>query len=329
MLKKIGIIVILGILICGCSKKIEENKAVKPIKITFLKDWAGYGFFFIAEEKGFFRANNVKVELIKQNDSISPVNLYKSGQVDGLGTVIVDIILMNAQGIKTKIVYALDYSDSSDVIIANPKYKQISDLKGKRVSFAGVNTFSHLFVLRAIEMNGLDEKNVLFSNIKENEVLKNLEEGKIDAGHTWPPTSTEAIKKGYEILATGADVKGIIVDFLAFNDDIIKQRPADVQAIVKSIFEAQKFFTENRNEAIDIIANNAAISREDVESTLSGLRIPDLQENLRYLSDKPDKDTIHLMFDFILNFYLNRGQIQKKIEANSIFDNSFLKKIED
>ena len=53
--------------------------------------------------------------------------------------------------------------------------------------------------------------------------------------HTYEPFISDAVKKGFKILSTGANIPGVITNVLAFHSDILQQRPQDIQNIVKSI----------------------------------------------------------------------------------------------
>lgn len=59
-----------------------------------------------------------------------------------------------------KLVYHIDSSQSGDAVIS--KLKNLTELKGKKIGAEGINTFSHLFALKALEKAGLDEGNVEF-----------------------------------------------------------------------------------------------------------------------------------------------------------------------
>ena len=62
-----------------------------------------------------------------------------------------------------KMIYNIDSSQSGDAIVS--KLKNLTDLKGKRIGVEGINTFSHLVVLKALEKAGLGEGDVQFVNV--------------------------------------------------------------------------------------------------------------------------------------------------------------------
>ncbi|GAG60774.1 unnamed protein product [marine sediment metagenome] len=148
--------------------------------------------------------NNVEVELILRENISESTELYRKGNADGLFNVFPDIIMLNSDGIHTKVVYIADRSETGDVIVGRPEFTSLADLKGKKVSFEGINSFSHLFVLKALEESGIEEYDVAFENVSAMGVLNALEENKIDVGHTWEPVTSEALKgTGRSLICSG------------------------------------------------------------------------------------------------------------------------------
>ena len=139
-MKKTGIFLVL---ICislsltiACTLKKAEVK--KPVRIG-LTVWGGTAHAYIAKEKGIFKKNNVEVELVLEKDDPAMLRSYKNGKLDGMLTVAPDVVILNSEGIPARIVYITDYSDSGDMIIGKPGLKSLSGLRGKTVSFQGIN----------------------------------------------------------------------------------------------------------------------------------------------------------------------------------------------
>ncbi len=308
--------------VAGCSKT-EKKQAIK-ISINI---WPGYAHAFIAQEKGVFEKNGVEVELVLKKQITESTQLYRDVEVDGVFTLVPDVVMFNSEGIRTKIIYVADYSDTGDVIIGRPEYSSLADLKDKIVSFEGVNTFSHMFVLKALEKAGLRESDVRFENIPAHDVLAALEEGRIDAGHTWEPTKSQALRKGYKILGKAGDVPGIITDVLAFNSKIIKERPTDIQRIAKSILEARDFLYTNRAEAIAIMAKAENMTEEEMADGVDGVRHPDLKENVEAMKKTEKSTSIYYIGEYVAGFFLNRGQLSQKPNLDEIIEPRFINEL--
>jgi NitT/TauT family transport system substrate-binding protein len=321
VLSLLALILVFGLLAEGCTPK--KGKEKTPIKIA-INVWPGYAHAFIAQEKGIFKKHGVDVELIFKKDITESTQLYKNNEVDGIFNVFPDIINMNAQGIRAKVVYIADYSDTGDVIIGKPKFRFLANLKGRKVSFEGINTFSHIFVLKSLEKVGLKESEVQFEIIPALDVLNSLEKGRIDAGHAWEPITSQALQKGYKILAKAGDIPGIITDVLAFNAKVVKERPDDIQRIVKSILEAKDFIYSNRDEALEIMSRAEGMSKEEMGKGIDGVRQLDLKENIKEMQKSKEMISLYGSGKMIVDFYLNRGQLSQLPDLDEIIEPKFV-----
>lgn len=328
-MKKIGIIiaviVVIGILLGGyfLIRKPSESISREPIKIA-ASTWPGWSHVFLAKEKKFFKKNNVDVKLIHIHEHIDAQEPFLNGEVDGVFQCLTDAVIQNAQ-LSSKVVYVSDYSSSGDVIVGD--VDNLSSLKGKTISIEGLNTFSHIFVLKALDNAGLNEYDVQFAIVAAHKVLEALEEERIDAGHTWEPTKSDAIEKGYKILAAAGDNPGIISDLLVFRSEIIEKRPEDIQAIVKSLIEAQEYRDAHWDESIEIMAKAVKMSCEDMESGLQGTNQLDLQGNLDAMKESDVPISLYVSGKFIANFYLDRGQLPFVLDLDEIIEPRFVKNL--
>lgn len=320
---KYTIFLIIILLISGCAEVAEEKE---PIKIA-INVWPGYASAFIAQEKGFFDRNGVDVELLLKDGYSEAQELYTNREVDGIFEVYTDTIFHNSEGIPTKVVYVSDYSDAGDVIIGKPEFNSLADLKDKKVSIDGINSFSHLFVLTALEQSGLKESDMQFENIPAHDVLTALEEGRIDAGHTWEPVKSAAVEKGYKILGKAGDVPGIITDVLSFNSKIIKERPEDIQAIVKSLVEAQDYLKNNWDEGLQISADKEGMSKEEMEEGVNGVHLQGLNGNIKAFTKSDETTSLYGSGKMIAEFYLERGQLSSIPDFDEIVEPKFVNDI--
>ncbi|MFC1928362.1 ABC transporter substrate-binding protein [Chloroflexota bacterium] len=319
-MKVVNCLFIIGLSICilgltGCGSKPVQKE---PISIA-VNVWTGQAHVYLAQEKGIFEKNNVEVKLISVESITESSQLFTNGEVDGSFGVLTDTITFNAKGIPAKIVYITDYSDTGDVIIGKPDIQSLAELSGKTVSFEGVNSFSHIFVLNALEKAGVHESDVRFRNINAFDVPAALEENRIDAGHTWEPGKTQLLEKGYKILARAGDYPGIITDVLFFNTEIIEERPDEIGAIVKSLYEALDYLKDHRDESVKIMADKMGMSEEEMAAGLEGVYQPNAKESSEFLTT-----SLYTTGEMIADFYLKRGQLSHAVEIKDIIEPKFI-----
>jgi len=312
------------LLVLSCSKKTESNA---PIKIA-LNTWSGYAHAYIAQEKGYFTKNGVQVELVFEKEYEASKKRYTNGEVDGIFEVFSDAIMDFSKQITSRVVYVADYSIHSDVIMGKAEFTDLSDLKRKKIGIGGVNTFSNIFVIQALENAGVKEREVYFEVVPAQEVPSALDQGIIDAGHTWGPAKSEAAKKGYKVLADAQYMKGLIVDVLVFNDSVISKKPQEIKAIIKSLFEARDFLENNRQEALQIISRNEGMSALDIEEDLQGIVQPDLKENLEMMQKSDQIPSLFASGMIIINFFMNRGQLSEAPDLDKLIMPKFVEELE-
>ena len=305
----------------------------EPIKLG-LNVWVTNFLPFIAQEKGFFEKNNVNVQLTLVPDYLQMIDGYYTGQFDGLMGVYTDVIFQHSQGTDSKVVFAVDYSDTADAIVGkqngnnttvNSTNYTLAEVQGKKIGVQGINSFSHLFILRALEKSELNEGDVEFVDVAAQNVTQALQKGEIVAGHTYEPYTSEALKKGYKTLFTAGSIPGIINTVLAFRSDVVEQRPHDIQAIVKSLVEAEDYYTNNKADALKIMSLKSGISESDIVGGFDGIRVLSLSDNINTAMNSTSNDTASLYVTGyeISKFFVNRGQISDLPDIAKIIDPTF------
>ncbi|MFA6295968.1 MAG: ABC transporter substrate-binding protein [Patescibacteria group bacterium] len=302
-----------------------KPKESKTAKIAF-DNFVGHAQIYVALEKGYFKENGVNVEPVLTKSYQEAQNLFIDNKVDGVFEVFSDTVLNSIKNyIPSEVVFVNDASISADVIIAKPDINSLSDLKGKTIGVDGINTFSHIFVLSALEKNGLLEKDIFLKNISAPNVLSALESGEVDAVHTWDPIKSQAVTKGYKVIAQAGDTPNLITDVLSFNDQFVKNNPKTVQAIVKAMLQAEEYTSQNKEEAAKIMAKAEGTTEQEMFQGLSGLNQFNKQENIRLMTDNNQADSLFTIGREIINFYQNRGETGHVPDLTQIINPSFLK----
>ena len=299
-----------------------------PIKLG-VKVWAPDFFSYLAQDKGFFEKNNVSVELKLVQDYQQILNNYAEGEFDGMIPVYSDLIYRNEQGMDSRVVYAIDFSNTGDVIIGKGNNTTLADEKGKMISVEGINSFSHLFVLEALNKVGLTEGDVEIASVPVENVTQELDKGTIAAGHIYQPYTSEALKKGYKILFAAGNIPGAITDVLVFRSKVIQERPQDVRAVIKSIIEAQKYYRFNQEESLKIMSNRSGIDIHAIKNGLDSVVLPSLKDNfVNAMNDKSTEATsLYSSGRYIFEFFLDRGQLDQYPDFNRLVDPEFVKSL--
>ncbi len=296
----------------------------KTIKIGY-DLWPGYAALIIAEKKGYFAEEGLNLKIIKYSDYLKGWDDFTNNDLDGHFGVFTDTIVKRSEGFSIKTVYFTDASYGQDVIVAKKEIKTIADLKDKKISVIGINSFSHIWVWALLEKNGLHEVDVHFANRDNSRVPKALVSGEIDAGHTYGPFIAEAIRAGFHVLdkANTKEVHGIIIDDLAFHSKFIKDRPDDINKIIKSLNRAVQFLRTNQRESYAIVSKAFEMDIQDVTDYFKDAKIFNIENN-KQLIIKNSPDSIHKTFETITSFLLKRGQLEEILDFKDIVESKFI-----
>jgi NitT/TauT family transport system substrate-binding protein len=328
--RKLAIILVLSIIVMPFSSslnwvsaQVSKGNAINLVLTLWVPNFLAY----VAQEKGYFDKNNVQVNLTLIQDYAEAVRGYANGDYDGMFIVYSDAIIQDSEGIDTKVVYNIDTSYDADAIIGS--VDNLTDVKGKKVGVEGINSFSHIFMLKSLENVGLGEGDVEFVNILGQNMPEALTKGEIVAGHVYEPFITEGVKKGFKILSTGTDIPGIITNVLVFHSDLVKQRPIDVQNIVKSLIEAKDDYDKNSKQDIEIISSKSGLSKDTIIEGLNNVKFLDLDYNDRFSMNKELNETQSLYFsgNSISKFYAERGVISEYPNIEDVLEPKFVNQL--
>lgn len=307
------------LLLAGCA---TAPQGAPPLKIG-INFWPGHAAFILAEENGIFKQHGVDVELVLFPDMNSLIDSYRAGRVDGAVQVTPDTIMLNADRHSAVIVYIIDVSSGTDVLVGKPDISNLSVLVNKTLGVDGVNSFSHFFAQSLLERSGVQEGDYFIKNTPVMDVLDSLENGSIDAGHTWEPETSAALAKGYKILGSSKDTPGLITDVLVFPRQVILDRASDVQNVVAALLESQSIVGKREDVNDAIIAKRLGMSVSDLRNAYDGLIFPDMETNIRYLQDS-SSGSVRSSTSEIATFFLERGQIDALPAMDAMVDPSFI-----
>jgi NitT/TauT family transport system substrate-binding protein len=303
----------------------NNNSNQEPIKII-LTLWPPNFLAYIAQEKGIFEKNGVNVQLMFVKDYFDAVERYDNDDADGITLVFSDAMIQDSNGIPTKVVYNIDSSQSGDAIVS--KLKNLTELKGKKIGVEGINSFSHLFALKALEKAGLGEGDVQFVNVAGPNISLALDTGEIDAGHTYSPFLEEATAKGYHILITAIENPGIIVSILAFHAGIVDQRPLDIKNIIKSLIESLDYYNENKDQSLQVMSSASGLTKDELTYGFHNTKLMTLRDNLISMANiTGNMSSMYTLGEYSSNFFTQKGVMSDYANIDAIIDPQFVKAI--
>lgn len=264
--------------LAGCSRH-------EPLRIG-LNIWPGYEFIFLAEHLGYYREEGVDVKLIDFSSLADARRSFERGQIDGLGTTVVEVMLAaEASADPLKIVNVVDYSDGADVILTRPGFPDLASLKGRKVGVE-LGSLCVYVLARGLEQTGMTLADVVTVPKDQASMEADLRAGLLDAVVTYPPTSMAILKDpAFTPVFSTKKTPREVVDVIAFGEKTITQRPKDVAAVLRAFKRAQDYYVTHKAEALQIMAKREGISAEELEQALTdGLRVVTAADQAAYFS---------------------------------------------
>jgi len=292
----------------------------------------GYGAFpgwlpwKVAEEQGIFKDNGIDVEL-KYFESITDGNnAMASGALDANNQKLNDTLSMLSGGAKPqKIVTVNDTSNGADQIIARSGISSLKDLKGKKIAVEE-GIVDHYWLGLALDEVDLTFDDVDLELLTTDAAAAAFVNRQVDATVVYPPFTTTAMeRKGAKPIATTAEFPNACSDHLVVSDDMIKNRPEDVQALVNSWFDTLAWIKDNKQAANEILAKQAGVDPKDYDSYAAGLSMFTLQQNIDAFTPGITPKNLNFQANDIADFLTETGLAEKRPGTRGLFDNKFVK----
>jgi NitT/TauT family transport system substrate-binding protein len=250
-----------------------STASTEPITIGY-SDWPGWVAWDIVEQGGFFKKHGANVKLVWFPVYTDSLNAMAAGKVDANCQTWSDTMGPLAQGLPLKAVLVNDNSFGNDAIIARPGINSVKELKGKNVA-TELGTVDHFLLLKALEKNGITEKDIHFVPIAVQDCPAAMLSKRVDAAVVWEPSRTKILgdMKGSKAIFDSSDVPGLIPDLLVMKSDLVESRSEDVQKIVNAWYDAIDWWRKNPDKAVAIMAKRSNTPPASYQSFVKGTRI--------------------------------------------------------
>lgn len=152
-------------------------------KLTLLLDWfvnPDHAPLIVAEEKGYFAAQNLDVEMVEPADPSLPPKLVAAGKADLAVSYQPQLHVQIDQGLPLiRIGTLVSTPLNSLVVLRDGPIKAIPDLKGKKVGFS-VGGFEDALLAQMLKPHGLTLEDITLINVNFS-LSPSILSGKVDA----------------------------------------------------------------------------------------------------------------------------------------------------
>lgn len=250
---------ILGAAICGFAWLGGNTEASAQDTVRIALPTKSYYPTIISEtaaREKLFEKEGLKAELTVYRSGATAFEAVAAGAADVTVGSTAIIAAGIRKGVKTKAFagVSLGYNGWFLMVKSDSKIKKASDLEGKKVGITSAGSASDILARWTMA-----NKKVHFTTapLGGGGLVPNLLTGNVDAIVLYSPLSFKVMKNNSarSLIDYGSAVPKHLSGVWIASDKMIKEHPAALQKLVKSLFEATAFLHANRAEAIKIIAD--------------------------------------------------------------------------
>ena len=218
-----------------------------------------------AKEWKIFDANGFDVEIIVMSSIVAAPALLR-GDIDYVSGVGPASISATLSGLPSKAVW-MSSSKTLYWLMTNQKYKNIAELKGKKIGVTGLGGTPHVAFSMALDKLGAPSKDFAMVSLPGNRLLESLQQGVIDAAVLAPPLMFEARKKGFSRLIDIGSLVEMPAGGLTTLVETIQKRPVEVKRVARSLQLAKEEIRKSKNKTVELIVRVLKMERETASDT--------------------------------------------------------------
>jgi NitT/TauT family transport system substrate-binding protein len=280
---------------------------------------------WIAEEKGLFKKHGIDPEVVLIGGaSAGGVSSLIAGDVQFLGGGGGGVINAALSGADVIMIGSI-VNKGVQRVMARGELRRPEDLRGKKIGVTRLGAASHLvllIMLRGWNMNPSDVQTIQVGSSPA--MMAALEKGGIDAAVLTEPTFFFAEDQGYRTLADLADMDIYYLHSMIDTTRGYLRTHRDLALrFMKGYVEGIAYFKKNRKESIEVLAKKlrTAPAQTKYLERSHTLYSSGYFENAPYVALRG--------VTTLLDFYSKDNPRARSANAQSFFDNSLVKELDD
>lgn len=305
------------------STSAPEAKGGEPTELTIALDWypnAVHSFLYAAEDQGFFKEENLKVNLQMPSDSNDPLKMAAAGKVDLAISYQPQVVQARSEGISVVSVGALVRHPLN--VIMTRKDSGIDtpqQLAGKNIGYPSI-PLDESIVRTVVKQAGGDDSGLSFTDIGF-DIVPALTAKKVDAVVGGYINHEQLIleKNGVAVNAFKPFEFGVPDYYelvLTTSDDTLGKKQQAIEALLRAIAKGQDYVKNNKEKALDLLLAKQAGEfplEKDIETKSLDILIP-----LMDAGDKPFGYQTPESWQTLIDWMKNEKLITTDVKAEQV-----------
>jgi NitT/TauT family transport system substrate-binding protein len=289
--------------------------------------------FFIADAKGYFAEQGLKVKFIRFDSAAKAIPSLGSGEVDvGSGATSAGLYNAYARGIGIKIVsdkarnakgYGFQAIMARTDLIDSGEIKSVKDLKGRKVAMSANGNSENAFMNYALVQAGLSYGDIdpVFLGFP-NQIAAYANKG-IDASLTVEPTVSELIKLGTAKKLVSADE--VFPDYqtavVFYGPKFMQEQPDNAKKFMVALVKAIRYYDDSLKDGH--IAGPNADELIKILTQYSFIKDPEVHRSIVSQAIDPDGDLNIPSLQMAWQFFVDTKQIDGSVKVSDVVDLSY------
>jgi NitT/TauT family transport system substrate-binding protein len=309
--------------------------AMAQTKIKMVLNWKYEGpqaWFFLAQDKGYFKDEGLDVEIDQGEGSAASIPKVASGAYQaGFGDINALIDLASKRPAEAPVGVFMLYNTPPFTVVVkqDSPIKTPKDLEGKTIGGPANDGALKLFPAFT-KIAKIDASKITITNMAPNLREQMLARGQIDAAFGYVTTVSFSAKamgmdpaKDLRFIRYGDYGMDLYSNTVFFSRNFIKENPKAVQGFVKALNRAIKEVVANPDAGVDFAIRREPLLKRDVEKEK-------LIATLRNDMSHPEIARIGLgdvdddRLKRSINTVVDANQLPRTPAASEVFDRSFL-----
>jgi NitT/TauT family transport system substrate-binding protein len=247
-----------------------------PLRIAS-SPWPGYEPLYLAQEIGYLPEQDAQLFELPSSDIT--LESFRNHTAD-IATLTLDETLdLLHSGVELRILMVMDVSNGADAVMAHPKVKRLSDLKGKRIAILNIPLGVYMLsrTLDAAKLSRKDVKTIPSAESKHEEMYRR---GAADAFITFEPFKTHLADLGAHVLFDSSDIPNEVFDLMVVHEDVFQSRKGDVCNVAKQWRRTLEHMQQSPEKTAASIAKRLGVSPQEYLTMVQGIKTPTNEENL-------------------------------------------------
>ena len=192
----------------------------------------------------------IEIDIVQINDYVESINQYTAGAFDACVMTNMDALTIPAaSGVDSTALIVGDFSNGNDAVILKDK-KSLKEIKGQSVNLVELSV-SHYLLARALESNGLSERDIKVVNTSDADIVAVYGTDKVSAVTTWNPLVSEilAMPNSHKVFDS-SQIPGEIIDLMVVNTKTLTKHPKLGKALTGAWYEIMATMSGSDKKAI-------------------------------------------------------------------------------